>query len=79
MSAHTNLHLTDAAAMSCQVIEHTEYEREPFRTINVHDGDGNQITLFLTDDQARELAETILAALYPEMAALAEAHAEVRQ
>jgi len=35
-----------------------------------------QLDLFLTDEQARQLAEAILTALYPETAALAEAHAE---
>lgn len=62
MPASTNLHLTCDANFRCRLVQ-SSGGGAPFRVIDVRDGDGNEVTLFLDDEQARELAKTILASL----------------
>lgn len=74
MATQFNFHLSDRAAFKAGALE---LDHGTVRILDLRDGAGNELTVyFKSDDQARELAATILAALYPETAALAEAHAE---
>lgn len=72
MSATVFLHLTDKAAFRAPMVERGK-TGDQFRTIDIRDGEGGEVMLFLNDEQARQLAETILTALYPVTAAMAEA------
>ena len=68
MSTSTVLHAGDSPQFDASFVATGR------RFVRIRDEDGNEVGAFLTDKQARELADTILMALYPTVAkVLAEA------
>ena len=68
MSTSTVLHAGDSPKFDASFVTTGR------RFVRIRDEDGNEVGAFLTDKQARELADTILMALYPTVAkVLAEA------